>query len=122
MASELNIRISAKLTGLGVPIEFLKRFTHGQTPTAYTHAYVTQTTTNIAQVLALGDVTTVDLIAIKCVSNDLAVDTSYSSSFNEEITVKEGEPAVFAPAGIVWIKNNVEGEVSVFEVLIVGRT
>ncbi len=122
MAAECSISIIAELTGLGQLQELSEKFVTTTAPTAATYTYVTQTTGGTAQVLALGDVSTVELIIIKCISNDLSIDTSYVSSFVAEISCQEGEVTVFKPAGTVWVKNEDSSEVSKFEVLIVGTT
>uniref|UniRef100_A0A6H2A5Q9 Uncharacterized protein n=1 Tax=viral metagenome TaxID=1070528 RepID=A0A6H2A5Q9_9ZZZZ len=122
MAAECTVSIIAEVTGLGQLQQLAEKFSVTTTPTAVNYSYITQTTADTAQILELGDVSTVHLIIIKCVSNDLSIDTSYVSSFNAEISCQEGEVACFKPSGTVWVKNEDAGEASVFEVLVIGVT
>ena len=118
MAASSKISIRAKLEDLGIPLEIVSQF--AGTPTYSQYSYLLQTTTNVAQVLNLGGVTTIEAIIIIAKDNALSVDTSYSVTFSEELVIDEGEFAVFKPGAIVWVKNHVAGEVSTFEVLILG--
>jgi hypothetical protein len=72
------------------------------------------------EVLAVGDVGTIELIIMKCITNDVDVDTSYSAAFSAEIEIQEGEVSIFKPSGTVRIKNNDAAEQSTVEYLILG--
>lgn len=123
MAAEANITLMAELTGLGKDMRFFERFSTTATPTAATHAYITQTTGGTAQALELGDVSTVALIIIKAITEDLSIDTSWvTPNFVEEIAVQEGEVAMFKPGGTVYVKNQDGTEVAVLEALVIGTT
>jgi len=122
MAASVSIRIAAFLEGLGVEQAFLKKFTLAQTPTAAVYQYRVQATADSDEVLDVGDVAIVDLVVIKCVANDMDIDTTYVDAFNAEITVNEGEVAAFTPSGTVRIKNNGAGETVTYEYIVVGRT
>ena len=121
MAAECNVNIIAKLSGLGDLQEISKRFSTTATPARALYHYEVQATADTEQALELGDVATVDLIIIKCVENDIDIDTTYSIAFSAEIVVQEGEVAVFKPEGstVYWM-NNDTGESSTIEYLVVG--
>lgn len=119
MAAECNVGIIATVTGLGKALEFIEKFS-SITPERQFYQYMVQTTTNEEEALAVGDVGTPELIILKCVANDVDIDTSYVDSFNAEIEVQEGQTAIFKPTGFVYIKNDDEGEVSTIEYIIVG--
>jgi hypothetical protein len=120
MAAELKTTILSQLTGLGSVLEFVDTFTTTTTPTRKYFGYQVQATADTAEALNLGDVTTPELIVLKCVTNDVDIDTSYSVAFSAELTVNEGEVAVFKPVGTVYIRNDDAVELSTIEVLVVG--
>lgn len=120
MAAELKVTVLSQLTGLGKVFEFVETFTTTTTPTMKYQGYQVQAVADTAEALNLGDITTPELIIIKCITNDVDIDCNYSSSFSADITVNEGEVAVFKPAGTVYIKNDDSAEACTIEVLIVG--
>jgi len=120
MAATNNISIMAELTGLGFDERFAKSFSTTTTITAKQHTYQVQATADTAEALELGNVTTPELILIYCVSNDVDIDTSFSTSFSAEITVNEGEFAIFKPTGTVYIKNDDSSEQVTIEAYIWG--
>ena len=120
MAAECNVNIIAQLSGLGDIQDFAKRFSVTSTPARALYQYMVQTTADTEEALTVGDVSTIDLIIIKCVANDVDIDTSFSAAFSAEITVNEGEIACFKPYGTVYIKNNDAGESVTVEYLVVG--
>ena len=121
MAATGTISIIAELLGLGKEQRFLDKFTVTATPTKAHYNYRQQAVADTAEALDLGGISTVDCIIIKCITNDLSIDTSYSVSFSEEIEVLEGEIAVFNPSGTVYIKNQDSAEQSTYEYLVIGR-
>ena len=120
MAAELKTSVISQLTGLGKVFEFVETFTTTTTPTRKYYGYQVQATADTEEALDLGDITTPELIVIKCVSNDVDIDTSFSVTFAAEITVNEGEVAVFKPTGTVYLKNDDAAESFTVEILIVG--
>jgi hypothetical protein len=120
MAAKAEVRVGVKLTGLGRIEEFAEKFNTTNTPARKMRNYVVQAVADTAEVLDVGDVGTVELIAINCVANDVDIDTSYNSAFNAELTVQEGEWAIFKPAGTLWFKNNDAGEQSTLEYIVIG--
>jgi hypothetical protein len=120
MSAEMKTTITAQMTGLGKTLEFVETFTATTTPTRQVQFYQVQAEADTAEALDLGDITTPELIIIKCITNDVDIDTSYVSSFNAEITVNEGEVAVFKPTGTVYIKNDDSAEVVTVEGIVVG--
>ncbi len=122
MAAELNIRVSAKLTGLGVPIEFLKKFLHSQTPTKKALLNQDQAVADTEEALNIGDVSTIDMIVIYAKTNDVDIDTSYASAtFSKELSMTEGEVQIFKPEGTVYIKNGTSAEQVTVEYFVIGR-
>lgn len=121
MAAECKVQVIASLTGLGKLVEFVETFTTTATPTKKNHTYQIQATTNTAEALVIGNVTTPELIVIMAVDNKLSIDTDWvTPTFEGHVTVAEGEVAVFKPAGVVYIKNFTAGEVVTVEAVIVG--
>jgi len=120
MAAEVNVNIIAQLTGLGDLQEFAKKFTMTATPTRALYHYAVQDTADTAQALEVGDVGTVELVILKCISNDVDIDTSFNTAFSAEIEVQEGELTVFKPTGTTYFKNDDSGETSTIEYLIFG--
>ncbi len=122
MAASANINIIAQLLGLGKEIDFIDRFTLTNTPALATQNYRTQAVADTEEALDLGGVSTVDLIVIKAVTNDLLIDTSYAAAtFSEEINVPAGELAVFKPGGAVYVKNEDGAEQCTYEYIVIGR-
>lgn len=120
MAVENYLNGIMELTGLG--LHEMVPYNFGTTTTIATkaHTYQTQAVADTDEALDLGGVSTVELILIKCIANDVDIDTSYVSSFNAEITVNEGEWAIFKPTGVVRIKNDDSAEQSTIEAWILG--
>jgi len=89
-------------------------------PTKSTHQYRQQASADSDEELDLGGVSTAELVVIKAVTNDLQVDADYSTSFDANIEIPEGEMAVFKPVGTVRVKNKNAGEQCTYEYLVVG--
>jgi len=124
MAAEFNVSVLAELVGLGKDISFTDKGIDGTTPTAGSYMYRTLATTNIAEALDLGDVSTVTCIVIRAVTEDLDVNLDFSSSFDADFTLTAGEiPAVIpTPAGTVYVENTTTDKVPVYEYLVIGTT
>lgn len=120
MAAECNLNILAKITGLGKSLKIPERFSTTATPARVFYQYMVQAVADTAEAITVGDVGTIELIVMKCISNDVDVDTSYVATFNAEIEIQEGEMAVFKPTGTVYIKNDDAAEQSTIEYWIVG--
>lgn len=119
MAALMKLSLRAKLEDLGIPAEIVSQFT--TVPTEAHYDYIIQTTTNTAQALNLGGVSAIQVIIILAKSKNLSVDTSWvTPTFVEELMIAEGQFAIFVPGGVVYVKNNVAGEVCTFEYLVVG--
>ena len=123
MAASAGINIIVELLGLGKIQSFIERFSLTSTPTEAIYNYRIQGTTDIEEALDLGGVSTVDLIAIKAVSKDLIIDTSYAAAtFSEEINLPEGEIALFKPVGsTIYVMNDTALDVCTYEYLVIGR-
>ena len=120
MAVENKINIVAVLTGLGMSEEMADTFSTTTTITKKATIYQTQAVADTAEALDLGDVGIVELIIIRCITNDVDIDCNYSESFSADITVNEGEVAVFKPAGTVYLQNDDAAETFTVEALILG--
>lgn len=121
MAATGTINIIAELLGLGKDMDFVDRFTLTSTPTKSTKQYRIQAAANTEEALDLGGISTVDLIIIKAVANDMTIDTTFVSTYVAEQIVLEGHIAVFAPSGTVYIKNQDTDEVCTYEYIVIGR-
>lgn len=121
MAATGTINLIAELLGLGKDMDFIDRFTLTETPAIATKMYRKQATADLAEALDLGGITTVDLVIIKAVDNDMEIDTSWVSSENAELVVLEGEIAMFKPSGTVYIDNKTALEQVTYEYIVIGR-
>jgi hypothetical protein len=122
MAAVAQVRIDIDCTGLGQSYNAKSVFNSSTTPTAWTYNYRTLATADTAEALDLGDVTTVTGVWIKAVSSGLYVDTSFVSTFVNEIIIPTGEVAYFKPAGTVYIKNYTAAATPTYEFIIIGTT
>jgi len=120
MAATCVLRLVGEVTGIDDQLDFHVRGDLATTPTKRAEMIQIQATTNTAEALNLGGVTTPLSITIEALDNAVDIDTSYVSAFAAEITLKEGEFATFTPSGTVYIKNNVTGEVCTIHSVIVG--
>lgn len=122
MAASAGVNIIVELLGLGGMQSFVKRFTLGETPAESHYNYRIQGATGEEELLALGSVSTVDLIAIKAVAEDLIVDTTYVAPFSTEIIIPAGEVAVFKPTGVlIYVMNRVALKQCSYEYIVIGR-
>lgn len=120
MAASCEVTVIGNVSGLDKELIFPEKFTTTTTPTkAFINRQI-QAVADTDEALNLGGISTVELIVLKCVTNDVDVDTSYVSSFVAEITVNEGETAVFKPTGTVRIKNDDAAEVSTVQYMVIG--
>lgn len=120
MSATMEVTVRALLSGLGKEVEFNESFDTTTAPTAKTVQYRIQAVADTAEALDLGGVSTVHLIIIKSITNDLDVDADYSAAFDADIEVQEGEFAIFKPAGTVYVKNHDNGVRSIYEYVVVG--
>ena len=121
MAAEATVSVLAEVTGLGQLQVLAEKFSVTTTPARVHYQYMEQATADTEEALDVGDVGTIHLIILKCIANDVDIDTSYSAAtFAAEIEVQEGEVAVFKPTGTVYLKNNDGSEKSTIEYLVIG--
>lgn len=120
MAATGNVKAIIELDGLRKTVNFPLEFNTTTTPTTYFMGRQVQAVADTAEALDLGDVATPLLIALVCISNDVDIDCNYSSSFSADITVNEGEGAIFRPAGTVYIKNDDAAEAVTVEYIVIG--
>jgi len=120
MAVENTVNLFLELTGLGEQEVVPLTMSTTTTVSAKQHGYIQQAVADTAEALELGGVSTVELLIVKCITNDVDLDCNYSSSFSADVTVQEGEFAVVKPAGTVYIKNNDTAEQSTIEYWVLG--
>lgn len=120
MAVTNTINLHMELAGLGEQELIPLTMSTTTTITAKQHGYQTQATADTAEALDMGGVTTAELIILKCITNDVDIDTSFDTSFSAEIAVAEGEFTAFKPEGVVYLKNGDAGEASIVEYWILG--
>ncbi len=121
MAAAYNVTVNLSISGLGKGTEKKNTFQGDTAPevTCGTEQQM-QETADVAEALNIGAVDTILGVWIYAIDNDIAVDTSYVSSFNTELVIPEGEAHYFKPGGTVYIKNNVALEKVTFEYLVLG--
>lgn len=120
MAAEANVSVIAEVTGLGQLQMMAEKFSVTTTPARVHYQYMEQATADVDEALDVGDVGTIHLIVLKCIANDVDIDTSFSSTFSAEIECQDGEVSIFKPTGTVYIKNNDSAEKSLIEYLVIG--
>lgn len=122
MAATVDVTIFMEVFGLAQDPKFISKKTDGTTPTETTYNLRTLGTADADEVLDLGGITTISMLAIRAIDFDLDVDLDYVSAFDGDLTVKAGEPAALIPnpAGVVRVKNNSAGESPSYEFLVVG--
>jgi hypothetical protein len=121
MAASYNVTVNISVGGLGKGTEKKNTFQGDTAPTVTcgTEQQI-QETADVAEALNVGAVDTTLGVWIRAIDNDIAVDTSYTASFNTELVIPEGEAHFFKPSGTVYIKNNTALEKVTFEYLVVG--
>lgn len=128
MAATVDVSVIVELMGLGKDEHFIDKATDGTTPESLTKNYRLLDTTNTSEALDLGAIDVVTILAIKAIDYDLFVDLDNSDNndggFDEDFTVKAGEPAAVIPnpAGNIWVKNAVAGESPNYEFMVLGTT
>jgi hypothetical protein len=124
MAAEVSINLLCELTGLGREFKFVDRATDGTVPTAATYNYRVLATGGTAEILDLGDITTVQGVVIRAIDKDLDIDCDYVSTFDADLTLIAGELPAFIPnpAGVVYVKNTTGTETPKYEYLCWGTT
>lgn len=120
MAATNKINILAILEGLGEMESFTDSFSTTTTITAKQRGYQTQAVADTAEAVKMGGVGTAELVIIKCISNDVDLDANFSSNFSADLTIQEGEIAIFKPYGTLYLKNSTASETSTIEYLILG--
>jgi hypothetical protein len=119
MAASCDVKILAKVDGLGEFLTFLEAFSTTAPVKAVINRQV-QTTTDVAEALNLCGITTVELIIVKATSKAVSIDTTYVASFVAEVKIAEGKVAIFQPAGTVYVKNTTALDTCTFDVMIIG--
>lgn len=120
MAGACNVSIIVEVEGLDKDTTFVEKFTVTTTPTLCAKNIQIQAVADTEEAINLCGIATVELMIIKCVSNDVDIDCDWVTALNADINLAEGESCAFKPAGTVYIKNNDAGEQATVSVLIIG--
>jgi hypothetical protein len=118
-----KIGINIDLSDLGGGIQPRKHIWEDSTApeTAVHIPSMQQETADVAEVVPIGSIDDVDGIWIRAIENDVLVDTSFVSTFNSEIIIKEGTSQFFCPSGTVYFKNSVAAELVTIELICYGE-
>jgi hypothetical protein len=121
MSATYNVTVNVSVDGLGRGTEKKNTFAGDTAPevTCGTEQQM-QETADVAEALNVGAVDTIFGVWIRAIDNDLAVDTSYVTTFSTELIIPEGEAHYFKPSGTVYVKNNTALEKCTFEFLVIG--
>ncbi len=98
----------------------LKKFEITATPDAKHYNIVQQAVADTEEALTVGDVATIEMMIVHCITNDVDIDPAYASSFEANIEVQQGEWAIFKPKGTVYFKNDDSAEQVTFEYWLIG--
>lgn len=120
MAATVTSKLITTIEGLGKILEFAESWSQTTTATRKVENYQVQATADTAEALQLGDVTTIHTLVLKAVSKNVAVDTSYLTTFSTEFTVPEGEVIVITRPGTVYLKNATATETFTVEYIASG--
>ena len=86
MSATCDVTIFMELFGLNSDNNFISKETDGTTPTLQNKSNGVIAVADTDQVLDLGSITTVSVLAIKAIDYDLYVDVDYVSSFDANFT------------------------------------
>ena len=120
MAAEARIKITGEVTGLGPELMFSANFVTTNTPTKACINRQVQAVADTDEILNLCGISTIDLVIVTAITNDLVIDSDYASSFDGDTHIPEGETRIIKPVGTIRIKNDDAAEVCTFDYLIVG--
>lgn len=122
MAAQAEVNVAVSIQGLGKGIEVKDNYVDTTAPDTAIHIpEMTQTTADVAEALDVGSVSTIRGIIIRAIDGDIAVDTSFNSTFSSELLISEGQSQLFCPVGTVYIKNNTALETVKFEYVVFGE-
>lgn len=121
MTASARIKGLLEILGLGQDVSFPFNAPTGTTPTRKNYGYRQQAAADQAEALDLGGVSTTQLLVIKAVSKAIYVDLDFSSAFDEDLVIPEGETAIIPkPAGTVYVKNYTSSEQATYEYWVTG--
>ena len=122
MPATIDVTVNVETFGLARDQKFISKKTDGSTPTAPTYNERVLAVADTDEVLDLGGITTVAVLAIRAITNDIDVDLDYVAAFDGDFTLKAGEPAAVIPnpSGVIRVKNNGAGETPTYEFLVIG--
>lgn len=102
------------------PWDAVKKFGITTTPDRKFFNHMQQAVADTEEALDIGDLGTIGMVIVHCITNDADIDPNFSATFKAGVTVAEGEWAVFQPAGTMYLKNNDAAEQSEIEYWIIG--
>jgi hypothetical protein len=120
MAAEAEVFVMGRCTGLGGDAPFSFRGDVSTTPTGRAELRQIQATADTEEAINLGGVGTPTLMVVKAVENDVYVDTSFDTTFSNELSIPEGEVSVFCPAGTPYFKNATAAETATIDIVVIG--
>jgi len=100
--------------------DVLHKFDITATPARKYHNYMIQAVADTEEAISVGDVGTIELMIVHCITNDVEIDPCYATAFEANVEVQEGEWAMFKPSGTVYMKNNGAGESVTMEYWLIG--
>ena len=121
MAGVASVTMSVSVTGLGEAAVQLSNSFAATVPDAVVYQYKKLAVADTDEVLALGDVSTVEGVLIRAVDLALDVDCDYVSSFDADIPLAAGKSAYFKPEGVVRVKNGAGAEQPIYEYIVFGN-
>ena len=121
MAARAEVTIAVSIDGLGNGAEVKDTSQDTTAPDTLIHIpEMTQETADTEEALNVGAVDTIRGIMIRAIDGDIAVDTSFVTTFSSELLIREGQSQFFVPTGTVYIKNNTALETVKFEYIVFG--
>ena len=120
MAATCELRLVGTISGIETESVFHFLGDIDGTPTKRIDTIQVQAVADTAEAVDLGNITTPMMVLIYAVENDVQIDVSYDTTFHAELTIAEGEYAVFNPSGTVYMKNATAEEVATVEVIACG--
>lgn len=119
-AATAGVSMNISITDLGETSIILTKDFTASTPDAYARQYRQLESADTAEVLDLGDVSTIEGILLLADDNDIIIDCNYSGSFDEDIIVPAGQCTYFKPTGTVRVMNEDAGETPLYEYIVFG--
>jgi len=122
MTMSASVRMMVEIAGLDSDdINFPIKFDVSD-PTTFTMQRRIQAVADTEESLDLGGVSTIELVIIKAITNDMLIDCDFTSTFDADLSVEEGTAQVFKPEGTVKIINKDAGVQCTYLYIVIGTT